>query len=159
MDPKSEIQNLIQTELKKWENYDKKNETFRVSQLARFQPLRNLLNELIASIEPEYIKSSILEDRATIEVSHKNDDSSRMKWAIEPNFKIQGRQEEYWNLNLWQNKVSLEEVPGFKVNEKQGEDRERTLEFETEEEVIHSLAPEIAKRVAFYRYSKKHLKL
>lgn len=158
MDPKSEIQKLIQAELKKWESYDKKNETFRVSQLARFNPLRKLLNELIASIEPEYIKSSILEDRATIEVSHNNDDLSKMSWAIEPNFKAQERQEEYWSRNLWQHKVSLEEVSGFKVNEKQGNDRERTLEFETADEVIHSLAQEIAKRVAFYRYAAKHLK-
>ncbi len=159
MDPKSEIQKLIQTELKKWESYDKKNETFRVSQLARFQSLRNLLNELIASIEPEYIKSSILEDRATIEVSHENDDSSKMHWTIQPNFKAQERQEEYWSRNLWQHKVSLEETPGFTVNEKQGEDRERTLEFGTADEVIHCLAQEIAKRVAFYRYAKKQLKL
>lgn len=159
MDPKSEIQKLIQAELKKWESYDKKNEAFRGSQLARFKPMRSLLNELIASIEPEYIKSNILEERATIEVSHKNDESSRMSWAIEPNFKAQERQEEYWSLNLWQHKVSLEEVPGFKVNEKQGEDRERTLEFETEEEVILCLAQEIAKRVAFFRYATKHLKM
>ncbi len=159
MDPKSEIQKLIQAELKKWESYDKKNEAFRGSQLARFKSMRSLLNELIASIEPEYIKSNILEDRATIEVSHKNDDSSRMSWAIEPNFKAQERQEEYWSLNLWQHKVSLEEVPGFKVNEKQGEDRERTLEFDTEEEVILCLAQEIAKRVAFFRYATKHLKM
>ena len=158
MDPKSEIQKLIQSELEKWESYDKKNETFRVGQLARFQSLRNLLNELIASIEPEYIKSDILEDRARIEVSHDNDNSSSMSWAIEPNFKTQERQEEYWSLNLWQHKVSLEEVPGFKVNEKQGEDRERTLEFGTADEVIHCLAQEIAKRVAFYRYTKKHSK-
>ena len=159
MDPKNEIQKLIQAEQKKWETYDKKNETFRVGQLARFQSLRNLLSELITSIEPEYIKSNILEDRATIEVSHENDDSSRMSWAIEPNFKAQERQEEYWSLNLWQHKVSLEEAPGFKVSEKQGEDRERTLEFGTADEVILCLAQEIAKRVAFYRYAKKHLKI
>jgi len=158
VDPKSEIQKLIQAELKKWENYDKKTEQFRIGQLARFQSLRNLLNELIAPIEPEYIKSNILEDRATIEVSHENDDSSRMSWVIEPNFKSQERQEEYWSLNLWQHKVSLEEASGFKVKEKQGQNSERTLEFEAEDEVIHCLAPEIAKRVAFYRYTKKHSK-
>ena len=159
MNPKIEIQKLIQAELEKWERYDKKNETFRVGQLARFQSLRNLLNELIASIEPEYIKSNILEDRAMIEVSHDNDNSSSMSWTIQPNFKAQERQEEYWSLNLWQHKVSLEEINGFKVNEKQGEDHERTLEFGTADEVIRCLAQEIAKRVAFFRYTTKHLKM
>ena len=159
MDPKSEIQKLIQAELEKWERYEIKNESFRVGQTARFQLLRTLLNELLTSIEPEYIKSNLLEDRATIEVSHENDGSSKMHWTIQPNFKTQERQEEYWSLNLWQRKVSLEETPGFTVNEKQGEDRERTLEFGTADEVIHCLAQEIAKRVAFYRYAKKHLKM
>jgi len=159
VDPKNEIQKLIQAELQKWEDYDRKNEGLRARQVVRFQPLRGLLDELIASIEPEYIKATILDDRATIEVSHENNNSSMMKWTIEPNFKIQGRQQEYWNLNLWQQKVSLEEAPGFKVREKQGDNGERALEFVTEDEVILCLAPEIAKRVAFYRYSKKHLKL
>ena len=157
MDPKSKIQKLIQAEQEKWERYDIKNESFRVGQTARFKPLCSLLSELLASIEPEYIKSNLLEDRATIEVSHENDASSKMHWTIQPNFKAQERQEEYWSLNLWQHKVSLEEAPGFTVNEKQGEDREQTLKFGTADEVIHCLAQEIAKRVAFYRYEKKHL--
>lgn len=159
MNPKDEIQNLIQSELEKWERYDIKNENFRVSQTARFRPLGSLLNELLTSIEPEYIKANILEDGAAIEVSHDNDNSSKITWKIEPNFNIQGRMEEYWSLNLWQHKVHLEEAPGFKVKEKQGEDRERTLEFGTTDEVIHCLAQEIAKRVAFYRYTKKQLKM
>jgi len=156
MNPKDEIQKLIQSELGKWENYDKKNENYQVGQTARFQSLRSLLNELLISIEPEYIKSNVLEDRAEIEVSHENDGPSKMHWTIQPNFKIQERQEEYWSLNLWQHKVSLEETPGFKVNEKQGDDRERILEFKTAQEVILCLAQEIAKRIAFYRYTKKH---
>jgi hypothetical protein len=156
MNPKDEIQKLIQSELEKWENYDIKNENFRVGQTARFQPLRSLLNELLASIEPEYIKSNVLEDRAEIEVGHENNGTSKIHWTIQPNFKTQERQEEYWSLNLWQHKVNLEEAPGFTVNEKQGEDRERTLEFNTAQEVILCLAQEIAKRVAFYRYTKKH---
>ena len=159
MNPKDEIQKHIQSELEIWERYDIKNESFRVGQTARFQPLRSLLNELLASIEPEYIKAKILEDRATIEVSHDNDNSSRITWEIEPNFNIQARKEEYWSLNLWQHKVSLEEAPGFKVKERQGEDRERALEFKTTDEVIHCLAPGIAKRVAFYRHAKKQLKM
>ena len=155
VEPKNEIQELIQSELKKWKRYDIKNENFRVGQTARFQPLGSLLNKLLTSIEPEYIKANILEDRATIEVSHDNDNSSKIIWKIEPNFNIQAMKEEYWSLNLWQHKVNLEEAPGFKVKEKQGEERERTLEFGTTDEVIHCLAQEIAKRVAFYRHTKK----
>ncbi len=154
VNPKDKIQKLIQAELQKWEDYDRKNEGLRARQVARFQPLRSLLDELTASIEPEYIKAIILDDRATIEVSHENNNSS-MKWTIEPNYKIQGRQQEYWRLNLWQDKVSLEEAPGFKVKEKQGDDGERALEFGTADEVIQCLAQEMAKRVAFYRYTKK----
>jgi len=159
VDPKNEIQKLIQTELQKWADYDRRNEELRARQVVRFQPLRKLLDELIGSIEPEFIKATILDDHATIEVSHEDNNSSRMSWAIEPNYKIQGRQKEYWKLNLWQHKVSLEEAPGFKVKEKQGEDGERTLELGAEDEVILCLAPEIARRVAFYRYSKKQLTL
>ncbi len=154
MNPKDEIQKLIQSELKKWEDYDKKNVDFHTDQVNRFQPLRTLVLELIAPIEPEYIKADISDDRATIEVRNGNDKSSMMAWTLRPNFKVQGRQEEYWSQNLWQNKVNLEEVPGFKVEETQGEGGERILEFETVEEVIHSLARKIAKRVAFFRYSK-----
>ncbi|PIP71623.1 MAG: hypothetical protein COW89_10935 [Nitrospinae bacterium CG22_combo_CG10-13_8_21_14_all_47_10] len=157
MDPKDEIQKLIQVELENWQDYDKKNEDFRVSQVARFQPLRTLLNKLVASIEPEYINTNILEAHAMVEVKNGDENVSRMSWEIEPNFKVLGEEEEYWSPNLWQKKVNLKEAPGFKVEETRGKSGGRTLEFETEQDVIHCLVQEIAKRVAFYRYEKKRL--
>ncbi len=157
MNPKEEIQKLIQAELINWQNYDKKNEDFRISQIARFQPLRTLLNELVASIEPEYIKAEILEACATVEVHNGGENISRMSWKIEPNFKIMEGQKEYWSPNLWQKRVNMAESSGFKVEETQGGNSGRALELETEDEVIHCLVQEIAKRVAFYRYEKKRL--
>jgi len=154
VDPKEEIQKLIQTEMENWQNYDKKNEDFRVSQTVRFQPLQNLLKELVASIEPEYITADILETRATVEVKNGDENVSRMSWEIEPNFKILEDKKEYWSPNLWQKKVNLDEAPGFKVKETRGEGSQRALEFETEGEVILCIVQEIAKRVAFYRHKK-----
>lgn len=153
--PKDEVQNLIQAELRKLENYDRKSETFSSGQLARFQPLRVLLSELVSPIEPEYIKASILEDRATIEVGNGDDVSSRVRWEIEPNYKVQEDREEYWCLNLWQQQTSLEAIPGFKMAEKRGGDGERFFVLAGESEVIQCISQEIAKRVAFYRHKQK----
>ncbi|MBT5551381.1 MAG: hypothetical protein HOJ79_12995 [Nitrospina sp.] len=154
MNPKDEIQKLIQTEMEKWEDYEIKNENFRIRQVDNFQPLRALLNNLVTSIEPEYIKTTFLDDHATIEVGNEIDSSSCISWTIQPNFKIQEGKEEYWNSNRWQNKVNIEAEPGFKVQEKRGDNGETNSEFGTENELISYLAPEIAKRVAYYRYRK-----
>lgn len=154
MNPKDEIQKLIQTETKKWEDYESKNEDFRARQVDNFQPIRTLLNDLVASIEPEYIKTKILDDQATIEVGNEIDRSSCISWTVQPNFKTQESKEEYWNTNLWQNKVNVEAEPGFKVLEKRGNNGETNSEFGTENEIFNYLAQEIAKRVAYYRYRK-----
>lgn len=154
MNPKDEIQILIQNEEKKWEDYEIRNENFRIRQVDNFQPLRVLLNALVISIEPEYIKTNILDDHATIEIGNEMDRSSCISWTIQPNFKTQESKEEYWNINLWQNKLSVEQVAGFKIQEKRGDDREKNAEFETDKETITYLAQEIAKRIAYYRYRK-----
>ncbi len=154
MNPKDEIQKYIQTEMKKWEDYEVKNENFRIRQVENFQPIRTLLNDLVASIEPEYIKTNILDEHATIEVGNEIDRSSCISWNIQPNFKAQESQEEYWDTNLWQNKVNVETEPGFKVQEKRGDGEETKSEFGTENELINYFAQEIAKRVAYYRYRK-----
>lgn len=154
MKPKDEIQKLIQAEMKKWEDYEIKNEKFRILQADNFQLLRALLNDLVASIEPEYIKTNILDDHATLEIGNEIDRSSFISWAIQPNFKIQESKEEYWNTNRWQNKANIEVGPGFKVQEKRGDGGETNSEFGTENEIINHLASEIAKRIAFYRYRK-----
>ncbi|MBC8288170.1 MAG: hypothetical protein H8E42_11915 [Nitrospinae bacterium] len=155
MGTKKEMHKLIQEELEKWSDYDRKNEGLRANQIARFQSIRVLIEELIALIEPEYVKVNFLDDRATIEVGDENDCLSNITWTIQPNFTVQERMEEYWNINLWQNKINLEEADGFRVEEKRGNDGVRPLEFGEENEVINYLAPEIAKRVAFYRYKNK----
>lgn len=154
VNPKDKINKLIQAELQKWEDYDKKMEDFRAHQISRFKPLQSLLKEIVASIEKEYIKADILENRATIEISNNDSTADRISWIIEPNLITQGMKEEYWKSNLWQNKINLAVAPGFKLKERQGEDRELLLELGTVDEVIHHLAHNIAKRVAFYRHNK-----
>lgn len=154
VNPKDEVEKLIQSELKKWVDYDSKNKNFHINQIDNFRPFRALLNDLVASIEPEYVKASILDDHAMIEISNEIDSSSRISWHIQPNFKKQEDKEEYWDTNLWQNKVNVEAVAGFKVQTKRGNDREKNSEFGTENELISHLAQEIARRVAYYRYRK-----
>ncbi|MBC8283059.1 MAG: hypothetical protein H8E32_04540 [Nitrospinae bacterium] len=154
MNPKEKIQQLIQTETEKWEDHEIRNENFRVRQVDNFQPLSVLLNELVASIEPEYIKINILDDHATIEVGNEIDRSSCIRWTIQPNFKKSESKEEYWNIIRWQKKVNAEAESGFKVQEKRGDDDEKNSEFGTENETIDYLAQEIAKRIAYYRYRK-----
>ncbi len=154
MDPKEEIQKLLQTEMDNWTEYETKGENFRISQKERFQPIRILLKDLVSSIEPEYIETNILDDHATIEVSNEMDCSSSIKWTIQPNFKVLERNEEYWAINLWQNKINVEQAPGFKVEEKRGDGSDHLSEFGTENELILYLAQKIAKRIAYYRYKK-----
>ena len=154
MDPKDEIQKLIQTEMDIWAEYETKNKNFRISQVDRFKPLRILLEELVSSIEPEYVQSTILDDQATIEISNETACSSCIKWTIQPNFKTLERHEEYWAINLWQKKINLEQAPGFKVEEKRGDGSDHNSEFGTENELILYLAQKIAKRIAYYRYTK-----
>ncbi len=154
MDPKDEIQKKILKETEKWADYDKRNEAFRLRQLARFQPMLDLLKELCASIESEYIKIICLESNATIEMGLDTNCESKITWSIEPDFKKQDLSEEYWPQNLWQKKEHNEEVPGFFVIERTQDDAERILEFKSEKDVIGHLASEISKRVVFYRRNK-----
>lgn len=154
MDPKDEIQKNILEETEKWADYDKRNEAFRLRQLARFQPMLKLLKELCASIESEYIKIIFLESSATIEMGFDTSCESKIKWSIEPDFKIQDHSEEYWPKNLWQKKEHKKEVPGFLVIERRRDDAERIYEFKSEKNVIGHLAREISKRVVFYRRNK-----
>lgn len=154
MNPKDKIKELIQAELQKWEEYEKKIEEFRAQQISRFKPLQSLLKEIVASIEYEYIKADISENRATIELSNNESSADKISWTIEPNFITQEMKEEYWKINLWQNKINLAVAPGFKLKERQGEGRELLFELGTMDEVIHHLVQNIAQRVAFYRHSK-----
>jgi len=154
MDPKEEMQKRILEETEKWTDYDKRNEAFRLKQLARFQPLLKLLNELCAPIESEYIKIIASECSATIEMGLDKPCESKIKWSIEPDFKKQDLSEEYWPQNLWQKKEYREEAPGFLVIEKIRDDTGRVIEFNSENDVIRHLASEIAKRVVFYRRNK-----
>ncbi len=154
MNPKDEIQKLIQAEMKKWEDYEDKNDKLRIHQADNFKFICALLNDLVASIEPEYTKTNILDGHATLKVGNDIDRSSFISWTIQPNFITLESKEEYWNTNLWQDKVNIEAEPGFKVQEKRGDDVETNSEFGTENDLINYLAQEIAKRVAFYRYRK-----
>jgi len=154
MDPNNNIQKKILEETEKWADYDKRNEAFGLKQLARFQPMLKLLNELCESIESEYIKIIHSGSSATIDMGLNQNCESKIKWSIEPDFKIQKHSEEYWFKNLWQKKELKEEMPGFLVIEWRGDDAEKIFKFESEMDVIEHLASAISKRVVFYRRNK-----
>ena len=141
---KDEIEKIIRAEQEKLEAQDQADRDYDERQRDRFKPLRALLDELATSIDPAHLKASVGEASATIEVGKKKGDSayfeSDARWEIEPNNSL------------------FEELPGFKVEETvyhyfpEFDTFEKTLNFDTEEQVMDYLVSKIAEKVAFYRY-------
>lgn len=108
---KDEIEKLIQQEQQKIKERDQKHMEYHERQRQRFQPLRALLEELVASVDSKHIESHIFDDHATLEIGEKKDDyfSAETRWEIEPNFDIRFRAEKSESL--------FNEQPGFRVEE------------------------------------------
>jgi len=149
---KEEIEKLIQSEQQKTEERDQKHADHRDRQRNRFRPLRTLLEELVAAVEPNYIKSHILNDRVTIEIGRKEGDyfSADKRWEIQPDYGVRLTAEKGDSL--------VYEKPGFRVEERnyyhtpEFDVSEYTHTFETEQETAQYVIKQIAEQVAHYRY-------
>ena len=62
MSLKDETEKMIQAEREKLESRDEKDQEYKARQKERFKPLRALIEELVATIEPEYIEMTTIRD-------------------------------------------------------------------------------------------------
>lgn len=144
--PSPAIERAIRAEQEKLEENDRRKNDFDERLRERFQPLRVLLDELAASIEPEHLNAIRGEASVTIEVT-KTWYERDLQWSIKPNFKGSSF---YGQLQ--------EMLPGFKVIERDyrlHEDADDEFHiFDNEEEVMAFLEEKISERIAFYRHLK-----
>src|SRR3989338_6511280 len=111
MSLKDEIEKIIHAERKNLESRDQKDREFNERQRDRFQPLRTLLNELIASIDPTYLEAWIGDSDARIDVGSRKGDWEHLEtdegWNIEPNHTMNTRGDK--------NESLFNDAPGFNV--------------------------------------------
>lgn len=111
MSLKDEIEKIIKSEQRKIEQRDQKHTEYHERQRQRFNPLRALLDELVAAVDPNHIASRIFEDHATLEVGKKKNDyfSTETRWEIQPDYDVSFGAEKGESLCC--------EKPGFRVEE------------------------------------------
>ncbi len=149
---KDEIEKLIQQEQRKIEERDQRHAEHHERQRQRFQPLRALLEELVASVDSNHIESRIFDDHATIEVGKKKKDyfSAETTWEIEPNYGVTLSAEKGESLFYEQLGFHVEETSYFDAPESHVS--ERTHIFDTEQETAEYIIKHIAEKMAHYRY-------
>lgn len=149
---KEEIERVVAAERQKLAARDQSHAEYHEVQRRRFQPMRALLEELAASVEPTYLEIQLDESSATLEVGDKGKQHSNIdiRWEIEPDYEIASPIDEGQGL--------FREKSGFRVDEKkyyympEYEVFESTRKFATEAEVAEYLIREIAKELAQYRH-------
>lgn len=149
---KDEIEKLVQAEQAKLESQDRKDADYRDRQRKRFVPLRALLEELGRAIDERYLRASIGEDSATLEVGRveKTHLSGDVRWRIEPNFEI--------DIFAEKGESNFKEARGFRVEEEmhlslpESHIAESMLTFESEQDVSEYLATKIAEKIGHYRH-------
>jgi hypothetical protein len=88
MSSKDEINKIIAEETVKLEAQDRINTERHERQCLRFQPMRFLLQEIVSSVDSDYLEASIREWSATLELGDKKRSSCShpyIRWHIEPN--------------------------------------------------------------------------
>ncbi len=152
MSLKDEIEKLIQQEQRKIEERDQRDAEYHERQRQRFQPLRAFLEELVASVDTNHIKSRIFDGYATLDVGRKKKDDFLLEitWEIKPNFGFTSSAEKGESL--------FYEQPGFHVEETHYFDApeyhvsESTHIFDTEQETAEYIIKKIAEQMAHYRH-------
>lgn len=155
MSLKDEIEKLIQKEQQKIEERDQKHVEYHERQRQRFHSLRFLLEELVASLDSQHIKSCIYDDRAILEVGKQKADyfTAETRWEIEPNFDVIFQAEKDESL--------FHEQPGFRVEETNYYEfpeygvSEHNYVFNTEQETAEYIIKKIAEKMAQYRHLEK----
>ena len=135
MSLKDEIEKIIRAERKKLESRDREDQELAARQSECFQPLRRLLEELGASVDPKYIEVTIAEDSATIEIGTREMPGERLTVGLD--LKI---------ATSFKRITDSEPIFLITRNSYGGE------VFDTEEEVIRYLVGEIARKIAGYQY-------
>ncbi len=160
---KDEIEKIIATELEKLREDDRREEEFWSEQRQRFQPMRALLQEFVASVGPDHLKAKILDEIAILQMGKFERESecfeTDVTWRIEPN-----SESEFANDSLqWR------AVAGFCITETgynrlpshvtrrlkdfgYGETMERRHTFDTATEAAQYLVEQIAKKLAWYKH-------
>ena len=154
MSLKDEIEKVIKAERQKLESRTQGHKEHYERQRDRFQPMRALLDELAASIDDTHLEATIREGSATVKVGIMKGDSTYFEadaqWEIEPNSKL--------DFHSIRSESPYSEAPGIKVEERvyfrfpDYEEFEKTLSFDTEEEVMNYLVQKIAEQVASYQH-------
>ena len=147
---KDEIERLIRAEQEKLDKSDQKTKEHSERQKQRFIPMRAIIEEISKSIEPEYIRVSISDSHAMIEVGRKkarDNFEDEIRWEIQPNYQTQVSSE---------SGVMYLEQPGFRVEERliqyEPEILEHTYTFKDEQLTAEYLLKKIAEKVARYRH-------
>lgn len=152
---KDEIEKLIQAERQKLESRDRQHTEYQERQRQRFQPLKALLTEVAASVEPEFIDPRISEDSGVIEIRRKKEGPgfADIRWKIEPDFEVRFHAEKGESLFEPKNGFRVEETEYYRYPE--SDMSERTHRFEAERNVAEYLIAKITEKVAFYRHLDK----
>lgn len=152
MSLKDEIEKLVRAERAKLESRDRKHSDFYARQRERFAPLQRVLQELSASVDERYLRATIREDSAHIEVGRDEAQyfSPDVKWRIEPNYDISVSAEPSESLFIDQ--------PGFRVSETQyyrapdSGTCERNHVFDDEKAVTEYIVKGVAEQIATYEH-------
>ena len=150
MSLKEEIEKIIQLEQQKQELRDQKRAMLHERQRERFRLMRVLLVEIVASVEPAYVRARIAKDSAKIEVGEKVGDRFHkdITWKIEPI--VAGRS------SVKKEETLSDQEPGFLIEEmdyytnpEYPSSNSQTLT--AEQEVAKYLVKKMAERIAFHR--------
>ena len=155
MSLKGNIGKLVQAKPKRLKDGGEARAEYFAQQRQNFSKMRRVLDEIVASVSAEYLKATLNDDRALIEIGSKKSNGCLevdTRWWIGPdsNFRAGGIRKLF----------SSKGKPGFKVEEKKYFSHpkydipEDTLIFKSEYDVAKYLLPKIAEKVALYRHLK-----
>ena len=84
-----EIEKLIQAEKQKLELQDTRSSQLHKRQEERFAPLRRVLEELVKSVDAQFIQANIVESSARVDLGETEKEHFRVeiRWEIQPNYK------------------------------------------------------------------------
>lgn len=149
---KDEIERLIRTEREKLEARDQEHSTFNDIQRARFASLRAALGELTQTVEATYLRLTLHDSSALLELGHERDGYfyTESRYEVQPNFETDFFADRGTSL--------FREAPGYHIEEIQYfeypeyDTSEHTAVFDDESIVAEHLAKKIAEHVAHRRH-------
>lgn len=149
---KEELENLIRAERGKLEARDQKHSAFHDVQRTRFAPLRAVLGELAQAVEPTYLRLSLHDSSALLELGNERDGHFRieLRCEVQPNFATDFHADPGASL--------FHEAPGYRIEETQYfeypqyDTSEHTAVVEDEAQAAQHLAQKIAEHVAHRRH-------